>query len=82
MVINEDFFSRKYFIKTNIFFWGMEKFQHKNFILRNLIEKTKNILFKIEHLIHLTKKGKKINFDFFVCLNFFMYMIKKLTFNK
>jgi hypothetical protein len=37
----------------------MEKFQHKN-----LTERTKNILLKIEHLIHLTKKGKKINFDF------------------
>jgi hypothetical protein len=54
----------------------MEKFQHKK-----LTERT-NILFKIEHLIHLTKKGKKINFDFFVCLNFLMYMTKKLTFNK
>jgi hypothetical protein len=40
----------------------MENFQHKK-----LIERTKNNLLKIEDLIHLTKKGKKINFDFFVC---------------
>ncbi len=31
--------------------------------------------------MHQTKKGKKINFDFFV-FKFFMYMIKKLMFNK
>jgi hypothetical protein len=35
----------------------MEKFQHKN-----LIERTKNILLKIENLIHLTKKGEKNQF--------------------
>jgi hypothetical protein len=55
----------------------MENFQHKN-----LIERTKNILLKIEHLIHLTEKWKKINFDFFVCLNFFMYIVEKLMFHK
>ncbi len=62
--LNEDFFSRKYFIKINIY-WGNGKIS-----TQNLTEKTKNILFKIEHLIHLTKKGKKINFDFFVCIIF------------
>ncbi len=35
--LNEIFFSRKYFIKINILFLGMEKIQHKN-----LIERTKN----------------------------------------
>jgi len=35
----------------------MEKFQHNN-----LIEITKTILFKIEHLIHLTKKWEKMIF--------------------
>jgi len=45
----------------------MENFQHKNLIAR------KNILFKIEHLIHLIKKGKNINFDFFVCLFFYVH---------
>ncbi len=44
--------------------------------LKNLTKRTNNILFKIEQLIHVTKKGKKINFHFFVCLIFLMYMIK------
>jgi len=36
----------------------MENFQDKILILRKLIERTKKNLFKIEHLIHLTKKEK------------------------
>ncbi len=48
----------------------MEKFHHKN-----LIERTKNNLFKIEHLIHLTKKG--IFFYFFVCVICFCLHDKK-----
>jgi hypothetical protein len=54
----------------------MEKIQQIFFIKKSLTKRTKNILFKIEHLIHLTKKGKKMNLDFCVCLNPFMYMIK------
>jgi len=42
----------------------MEKFKHKN------LTKRTSILFKIEHLIHLTKKGKKINIDFFFVFKF------------
>jgi len=38
--------------------------------LKNLTKRKHSILFKIEHLIHLTKKREKINFDFFVSLNF------------
>jgi len=30
--LDEDFFSRKYFMKINIFFWGMEKSKKKKFI--------------------------------------------------
>jgi hypothetical protein len=39
------------------FFLGMEKFQQKK-----LTKRTNNVLFKIEHLIHLTKKGEKNQF--------------------
>ncbi len=77
--LNEDFFSRKYFIKINIFLGEWKNFNTK-FNIKNLTERTKNILFKIEHLIHLTRIGEKMSFDFFVCLNFFTYMIKKLMF--
>ncbi len=59
----------------------METLQPKKIIKKNLIESTKNILFKIEHLIHLTKKGKK-SILIFLCLNFFMYMIFKMMFKK
>jgi len=38
----------------------------ENFHLKNLTKRTKDILFTIEHLIHLIKKEKKKNFDFFV----------------
>jgi hypothetical protein len=48
------FYSIKYFIKINIFFWGMKKFQHK-FNFKNLVERTNSSSFKIEHLIQLTK---------------------------
>ncbi len=75
-IFSQDFFNKIY--HKNL---GMENFQHKN-----LTKRTKNVLFKIEHLIHLTKTNKNINFYFFVCLNFlsyfFMYMIKILRFNK
>jgi hypothetical protein len=47
----------------------------KNY-LKNLIERTKKILFKIEHLMNLTKKGKKINFDFFVSKFFYVHDYK------
>jgi hypothetical protein len=68
---NEYFFSKKYFIEINVYFLGMEKFQHKNLTKRKK-------MFKIEHLIHLTNKmGEKNQFDFFACLILFMYIIKK-----
>jgi hypothetical protein len=63
-----------FLIFQGIIFWGMEKFQHKN-----LVERTNNILFKTEHLIHLTNNN--INF-FFLCLIFLMYMIKKIGVKK
>jgi hypothetical protein len=53
----------------------------ENFHLKNLTKRTKDILFTIEHLIHLIKKEKK-RILIFLCLNFFMCMIKKLMFNK
>jgi len=34
MVTLSRFFSRFFFININIFFWGMEKFQHKNITKR------------------------------------------------
>jgi hypothetical protein len=39
------------------FFWGNGKISTQKFHLKNLTENF--FLFKIEHLIHLTKKGKK-----------------------
>jgi uncharacterized membrane protein SirB2 len=62
--LNEDFFSIIYFIRINFKTLGMENFHHKNLTKRNIY-----FLFKIERLICRTKKGKKTNFDFFVCLN-------------
>jgi hypothetical protein len=56
----------------------MKKIQQKNIILKILKERTNNILFKIEHLIHLTKKGKKIKFDFCVSLDYFYVHDKKV----
>jgi hypothetical protein len=57
----------------------MENFQLKKNYLKNLAKRKTNILPKTQHLIHLTKKGIFF-FDFFVCLIFFMYMIKKFKF--
>jgi hypothetical protein len=67
---NEDFFSIKYIIKK-IFLWGMENFQHKN-----LTKRTKHILFKIEHLIHLTERGE-IYFFWLLCVSKFFYVHDK-----
>jgi hypothetical protein len=60
--LNLDFFSRKYFIKIIIFFLGIENFHHKNL-------KIIFFWFKIEHLIHLTKKKK--NQFWFCCMSKF-----------
>ncbi len=46
----------------NIFFLGNGKNSTQKLHFQNLTKRTKNILFKIEHLIHLTKKKKKNEF--------------------
>jgi hypothetical protein len=66
-------------MKINIFFWGMEKIKQN--LKKSLTKTTKNILFKIEHLIHLTKKEKN-EFGFFCMFKCFYVHDKKLTFNK
>jgi hypothetical protein len=52
--LNEEFFSGKYFIIS--FENRKNSIQKYNFKI--LIEITNNVFLKIEHLIHLTKKGK------------------------
>jgi hypothetical protein len=69
MVIFEDFFLKKIFYKNLYPFLGNKKISTQKVNIKNLTERTKNILFKIEHLINLTKQRKK-SFLSFVCLNF------------
>jgi len=66
-------FSQEHILYKSISFFG------KKIKFENLTKRTNNILFKIEHLIHLTEKWF---FNFFlVCLTKFMYMVKKLIFS-
>jgi hypothetical protein len=55
---------------------GNGKFSTQKINLKILIARKKN-LFKIEHVILLTKKGKNINFDFFGVSKFFYVHDKK-----
>jgi hypothetical protein len=47
------------FKKKLYLFLGNGKNSTQKIHFKNLTKRTKTILFKIEHLIHLTKKGKK-----------------------
>jgi hypothetical protein len=42
----------------NVIFLGMKKISTQKMKIENLTKRSNNILFKTEHLIHLTKKGK------------------------
>jgi len=43
----------------NFYFFGNGKISTQKYNLKNLTKRKHNILFKIEHLIHLTKKREK-----------------------
>jgi hypothetical protein len=47
-------------------FFGHENISTQKLNFENLTKRSNNILFKTKHLIHLTKKGKKRFFNFFV----------------